>query len=191
MTDPELIETSGVLDLSGADTSTFDAIPAAKYKAAVWEVEWTKTSNPDGTKKLPDGTPMLKVQWRLDNDEHADTEYTNGEGETTKIGKNRTMFSQFPIPPAGYDEDKASKMKGSLVNFLVGIGYAKEKVTKGNFKIEPEDMKAREACILVNRYWYPKDVPVNDPMGSWQNGVQGVKPVSAYTSSGAASSTLL
>src|SRR4051812_22126836 len=107
-------ETPGVLDLTGADTSTFEAIPAGKYKAVIWDVVWDKTKNPDGTKKMPDGTPMLKVQVRLDNEEHADTEYEL-DGVTTKIGKNRTLFGQFVVPPAGYDADAAAKMKGSIV----------------------------------------------------------------------------
>lgn len=179
-------ETPGVLDLTGADTSTFEAIPAGKYKAIIWDVVWDKTKNPDGTKKMPDGTPMLKVQVRLDNEEHADQEYEL-DGIVTKIGKNRTLFGQFVVPPPGYDPDAAAKMKGSIVNFLIAIGYDEKKVKSASFKIVPDDMKQKECCIIVNRYKYPK----NDPNGTWQNGITGFKPVSAYGSGTQSAGALL
>lgn len=178
------METPGVLDLTGADTSTFDAIPAARYKATVWEVKWDATKGGENA-KLPAGSPLLKVQFKL-SDEYQDVEYVNDDGQKTKIGKNRRVFGQWSIPPADYDPEKAAKLKGMLVNMLLGLGYEEKAVTKGNFKLDLEDMTGRECVVVVGKQEYPKG------SGSWNNPVNGVKPAgSVATGSSNDSSGLL
>lgn len=165
--------TPGVLDLTGADTSTFDAIPSGRYNCTVWDCSWDATKGgPDS--KMPAGTPMLKMQFRL-SDEYENYEYTNKDGQKTKIGKNRRVFSQWVIPPADYDPDKAAKLKGMLVNMLIGLGYDESKVTKGNFKLDFEDMTGRECVVVLSQREYPKD------SGNWSNPVTGIKPAGSAT----------
>lgn len=154
-------EFGGVLDLSDADGSgvTFEAIPTGKYQTHIHAAEWKQTDNPDGSKKLPDGTPYLNVQLRVDEDEPRD-------GMTVK---NRTLFAKFFMPPADYEQDKAMRMKNSLVNFLVSSGYKLEDIQTKKFKIDIDDLVGRQQTTIVKKY-------KNDYINDWDNNVQGFKP---------------
>lgn len=159
-------EFDGVLDLTGADTSVgaFEAIPTGKYQGHIHEAVWKFTTNTDGTGKLPDNTPYLNVQYRIDEDEPRKMP----GGEEMKV-KNRVVFHKLFVPPPGYDAEKASKMKGSMVNFLKAAGYEDKDIQSKKFKIDPDDLQGRQLTIIVRRY-------KNDYTEDWDNEVQGVKP---------------
>lgn len=155
----EMEEFDGALDLSGTDGEVgFAAIPTGKYQGHVHEVEWRKTSNPDGSKALPDGTPYLNVQLRVDEEEPRD-------GMTVK---NRALFAKLFVPPAGYDEEKSARMKNSMTNFLVSAGYELSAIQKKGFKLDLDDLVGRQLTIIVKKV-------MNDYTQDWDNNVQGFK----------------
>ena len=145
--------TSGPLDLSGADTSGFDPLPSGRYVAAVYEAEWTETKGGENA-KLPAGTPMLKVQMKLLTDlngqERIEVDTADGKKEMTVL--NRRVFSNFTIPPEGYEN--AAKLKGMFVRFLVALGNEESKVTGGKFKLDIEELIGQECVVVVGRGSY-------------------------------------
>jgi len=150
---------SGPLDLSDADTSGFDPIPSATYKMEIVEGKEDKVKGEDGA--LPKGWPCLNVQFRVpeDADEYA----------------NRRVFNRYyPVVPEGHDPDKAKKLKGMFLSFLIAAGYDEEELRSGSWEFDPDDLPGRELFITV-RY-----VPANDEKG-WaaQNRVTGVKSLAA------------
>jgi len=151
---------SSILDLSGADTSGFTALPSGEYNAVVYEVTMDETKGREGA-KLPAGTPMVKVQFRVQDEEY----------------KNRALFTQFVLPPAG--ADNADKMLGMFVRFLVALGEDEKKLKTKGFNMESlTELNGRECVLRVGqREWN----------GEMQNDVKGVKP--AGTASTGASNT--
>lgn len=131
----------GPLNLSDADTSGFEPIPSGtELKAEVFDASWTKIKNEGG--KMALDTPGLKIQAKV---------LADGEGSQYY---NRRVFTNFWIPGADYAEkDKAAKMKGMLVNFLVAIGYTKEEVMGGSFdlskELEEDNLQGREFILRV------------------------------------------
>ena len=159
------MEFDGVLDLTGTDGEVgFAAIPTGKYAAHVHEVEWRRTSNPDGSKTLPDSTPYLNIQLRVDEDEPRD-------GMNVK---NRVLFAKLFVPPADYDPEKAARMKNSMTNFLLSAGYELGEVQKKGFRIDPGNLLGRELTVIVKKY-------KSDYTGDWDNNVQGFKPAGEVT----------
>lgn len=157
-----------VLDLSGADLKGFDPVPSGVYAATVYDAEWKETKGGENA-KLPAGTAMLSVQFKIDDVTIDGTEY-----------KNRRVFGQYPLPgadaiAAGYDADKADKLKGSFVKMLVAIGYDEKKVMGGKFNLDIEDMKGRECTVVVGRQEYPPN------SGEFNNTLKGVKPAGSGT----------
>ena len=142
----------GPLDLSGADLKAFDPIPAGRYAAEVFSAEWKNTRGGDQA-KLPAGTPMLTIQFRI-----TDAEY-----------ENRRVFGNWPIPAPDYEN--ADKLKGSLVRTLVGLGYDEDDVMSGNFDIDFDDLRGRECEVVV---------AIGDPHPTTKersNNVRGVHPL--------------
>lgn len=154
------------LDLTGADTSGFDAMDAGTYDAVVFKAEMQETKGGPNA-KLPAGTPKLNIQFKI----------TEG-GEDGKYF-NRRQFTSYTFPPADYDKDKAAKMKGMLVRFLVAIGYEEKKVTAGKFNLDVEDLTGRECRIVVAK----KPKYQGEP-GEMDNEVKGVKAPGSGGSSG-------
>lgn len=150
----------GVLDLSGADTSGFDAIPSGRYNASVFAAEIKETKGSE-TSKLPAGTPMLAIQWQVHerlNDPSDETDY-----------ENRRLFSNYVIPPADYEN--AAKLKGMLVRALVALGVGTEaEVTSKKFNLDLEDLIGRDADLIVGQR------PSRDDPETMTNNVNGVKP---------------
>lgn len=165
-----LSEGIGPLNLSDADTSGFEAVEPATYNAVVHELKWDATKGGPNA-KLPKGTPMLRVQFRLTDDEV----------------DNRRVFTQFAIPPADHDAKKAAKMKGMLVRFLVALGEEESKVMSKKYDIDFDDLTGRECVVTVGKE--PKrDGSTNEVIeGEYNNPVKGVKPAGSRTSSGAPS----
>src|SRR4051812_3048860 len=101
---------TGILDLSGADTSGFQPIPSGQYNAVVSgdNTEWTETKGG----KMPAGQPMLKVRFNI-------TDETAHDG--TKV-KGRPQFTQFVLPkPDATTPEKRATMQGIFVQFLMAL----------------------------------------------------------------------
>jgi hypothetical protein len=141
------------LDLSGATESSFEAIPSGTYRATVKEVTMKQTKGgPEA--KLPAGTPMLNVQFRI-----ADGEY-----------ENRRMFRSYVIAPdkiKGKKNENKSVTDGILYGFLKAVGYDPDEVKSGNFQLDVNDMAGRACRIKVGQRTYQDEI---------QNEVKDVKP---------------
>lgn len=144
-----------VLDLAGADMRGFEAIDSGRYDARVERGEWQYTKGGENA-KLPQGTPMLNIAFVIDGGEF----------------DNRWVFAKYVIPPAGYDEKKASIMKGSLARMLIALGYPEGEITSGGFSIDLEDLEGRECNITVRKRPYE---------GDFTNDVTGVRARSEET----------
>lgn len=149
----------GPLDLSNADTSGFAPIDAGRYNATVFEIKMDAVKNPDGTGKMPAGTPMMKVQFKV-NEPQVDGKV---------IDQDRRVFTQFVIPPKGYDQKKANTMNGMVASFFIATGDDEAKVKSPKFNPDFEDYIGREVVVVVSKEEYPKD------SGEFQNRVKGVK----------------
>lgn len=156
----------GPLDLSDADTSGFAPIETGRYPAVVHEIKMDAVKNTDGTGKMPAGTPMVKVQFRITQEIDGST--------------NRRVFSQYIIPPKNYDKGKAQKMKGMFVTFLLALGEDEEKVRSKNYDPDLEDFYGRECVVVVGKE--PKRTRDGDIIeGEYNNPVKGVKHIDTWT----------
>jgi hypothetical protein len=153
----------GLLNLSDADDSGFDALPAGSYDAEVYEVTMKETKGSDGA-KLPAGTPMLNVQFRITDEEY----------------ENRRVFRTYIIAPEKIGNKKyehKAKMDGMLVRFFLAIGYTPDEVKdEGGFDPDFEDMKGRACRVVLGQKEYNGEI---------QNEVKGVKNVSEETADAA------
>lgn len=165
---------SGPLNLSGADLEGFKPLDANRYNAEVFEMSMDAVKNADGQGKLPAGTPMIKVQFKL----------------TDEGVENRRVFSQYVLPPDGYDEKKAATMKGIVANFFIALGVPEADVLSKKFAPDFEDFIGRACVVVVGKV--PKKTRDGSVVeGEWNNPVNGVKPAGSIATSGAASSGLL
>ncbi len=158
----------GLLDLSGADTSGFEAIPAGTYPAEIHEVAMKETKGGENA-KLPAGTPYINVQYRI-----TDPEYDN-----------RRVFGKYIIAPAKVDGKKyeaKAKMDGMLARFFIALGYEEDEVTSGTFEPDLEDLVGRACKVTVKQ---------RDYQGEMQNDVTGVRPLSDDEAAAPAGSGLL
>jgi hypothetical protein len=148
-----------VLDLSGADTSGFEALPTGSYECTVYEAEMTEVR---GGGKLPSGTPMVKVQFRVkDGEEHA----------------GHPIWTNYPLPDKNYENH--AKTVGNFVNFLVALGYDAAKIKSKGFDTKNlSEIEGKECVVRVTREEYPKD------SGDYTNRVKGVKPAGSAAASG-------
>lgn len=166
--------TAGPLNLSDADLKGFEALDPAQYNAVIFEMKMDAVKNVSGTGKMPAGTPMIKVQFRI-------TDEVNGS-------TNRRVFSQYIIPPDNYDEKKAQMMKGMLARFFIALGETEEAVRNKKFNPDFEDYIGRE-CVVVLGKEQKKDQQGNLVADEYNNPVKGVKPAGSIGES--ASSGLL
>jgi len=158
-----------MLDLSDA-TSGFEPIDAGSYNASVFEVERTETS---GSGKLPQGVPMIKVQFAIQDEGPA---------------KGRRIFNNYPLP-TNEQSQHAGLMQGNFVQFLVALGMDEKTLkTKGFDEKKLEDLVGKECVIRVAKE--PDSREGHE--GEWQNPVKGVKPEGSPTGqTGASKSDLL
>jgi hypothetical protein len=166
----------GPLDLSDADTSGIKPVEAGTYAAEVFATEWRKTKGGPNA-KMPEGTPMLSVQVKLT---------ANAQGDTQGIA-NRRAFTQFTIPPAGYDAGKAATMKGILATFLMAAGYPEDTVKSKKFNLEAakEELVGREIGVVLG---IEKKYGTED---EYQNVIKGFKHISKVGTADSASPALL
>jgi len=164
----------GPLNLSDADLSGFEPLEPGRYNAEVFEITMDAVKNTSGEGKMPAGTPMVKVQFKLTGNDDA--------------LENRRVFTQFVIPPKEYDKAKAAKMKGMLARFFIATGDAEEVVLNKEFDPDFEDYKGR-ACVVVVGKEQKRDRQGNVVEGEYNNPVKGIKPAGSIV--GAATGGLL
>lgn len=118
-----------VLDLSGSDTSGFEPMPAGEYDAVVYNAEMTETKGGPNA-KLPAGSPMVKVEFRITEDDY----------------KNRVAFTNFVL--VGTDDERTAKALGGFVRFLVALGEDEAKLKSKGFAYDKlAELNGRE-CVL-------------------------------------------
>jgi hypothetical protein len=154
----------GPLNLQDADLKGFEALDPGRYNAEVFEVTMDAVKNTSGTGKMPAGTPMMKVQYKL---------LSNAAGETQGI-ENRRAWQTFVIPPESYDERKAQNMKGMIARFFIALGTPEEEVLSGSFDPDFEDLKGLPCVVILGRE-PKKDMNGNIVEGEFNNPVKGVK----------------
>ena len=154
----------GILDLSGADTSGFDAADAGSYDCTVFEIEMTETG---GSGKLPAGVPMIKVQFQSQDEERYSGRF----------------FSNYPLPTEEQSPKGWKFQQGSFVKFLTALGYDEQKLkTKGFDPKNLEELVGKACVVRVSKEWYvPKGASEED--GYFTNPVKGVKPEGSPTGS--------
>ena len=161
----------GVLDLTGADESAgkFEAVPAGTYNVQIPQPPvWKQTSNPDGSKTLPDKTPYLNIQLAITDEEK------NGERV-----KNRRVFAKVFVPAQGsIPADKLSYHRGTMLNFLLACGFTKEEINKKGFRLDPDTLAGRELVATVSR-------GINNHTNEMDNDVKGFKPAGSAVAVGA------
>jgi hypothetical protein len=158
---------SGPLNLADADLKGFDALEPGRGNAEVFEMKMDAVKNTSGTGKMPAGTPMIKVQFRLTEN--------NEEGL-----ENRRLFSQYIIPPEGYDQKKSQMMKGMVARLFIALGDEESTVLSKKFDPDFEDYVGRE-CVVS---WSKKPKQTSDGAiipDEYNNPVTGVKPAGSLT----------
>lgn len=148
---------SNVLDLSGADTSGFQPVPAGAYNATVFSIEMAETS---GSGKLEAGIPMVKVQFALQDEPY----------------ENRRVFTNYVLPNQDQHEN-SSRFLGSFVNFLAALGVELPK----SGKFDPAELSKLEGEPCVIRVAIGK---TSEQYPDPQNEVRGVKPAGSTISTG-------
>lgn len=164
----------GPLNLSDADLSGFDPLEPARYNAEVFDIAWDAVKNTDGTGKMPAGTPMLKIQFKITDEPH----------------ENRRVFVTYVNPPKDYDQSKAAKMRGMIARFFIACGDTEETVRNKNFDPDFEDYKGRPVVVVVGKE-PKKDRQGNIIEGEFNNPVKGVKPAGSIVGAAASSGKLL
>ena len=165
----------GPLNLADADVKGFDAVEAGRYNAEVFEMKMDAVKNASGTGKMPAGTPMIKIQYKL---------LTNMEGESQGI-ENRRVFQTLVIPPNDYDQAKAATMKGMLARVFIALGDDEKDVLSASFNPDFEDYVGRPCVVVLGRE--PKKTSTGDIVpDEYNNPVKGVKPAGESSSAGGA-----
>jgi hypothetical protein len=154
----------GPLNLSDADLKGFDAVESGRYNAEIVALTVDAVKNASGTGKMPAGTPMIKVQFRL---------LSNLEGISEGI-ENRRVFASYVIPPKDYDAKKAAVMKGMVARLFMALGDSEDEVRAKNFNPDLDDYVGRECVVTVGRE-PKKDQAGNTIEGEFNNPVKGVK----------------
>lgn len=151
---------TGPLNLADADLKGIEAVEPGRYNAVIHEMKLDAVKNTDGTGKMPAGTPMIKVQFRITDDINGST--------------NRRVFSQYLIPPKDYDKEKAAKIKGMTARFFIALGDKEEDVVSAKFDPDFEDYLGRECVVVVGKE--PKKINGVVVEDEFNNPVKGVKP---------------
>lgn len=154
----------GPLNLSDADMKGFDPLEPRQYDAEVFEITMDSVKN-EG--KVPIGTPLMKVQYRI-----TDPEF-----------ENRRVFNQYVIPPKGHDKAKKAKMEGMIARFFIALGDSEETVLSKGFEPDLEDYKGRPCVVTVGKE-QKRDRENNVVEGEWNNPVKAVKPAGTAVASG-------
>lgn len=146
-----------LLNLTDYDEQSFDALPAGRYYAEVFEIEERQTKNDGAT---PAGTDMIWVHFKITGKVGED----DGPNEESPY-YNRRAFVNLVIPPEGHDAKKAKTMNGRIVSLFKAFGVPEEEIASGNFEPDLDDYFETELVVQLSRR---KD-------DSSQNNVQGFK----------------
>lgn len=160
----------GPLNLSDANLKGFDALEPGRYNAEVFEITMDATKGGEGA-KMPKGTPLMKVQLRLVSD---------AEGNTEGI-ENRRVFTQYTLPPADYDKQKAATMKGMVARFFIATGDKEEDVLSKKFDPDFEDYKGRPVVVTLSK---KRKYGTSEDDNEWENEVKGIKPAGSAVAAG-------
>lgn len=161
----------GPLDLSDANIKGFEAVDAGRYNAKVFALDMDAVKNTSGRGKMPAGTPMIKVQFKLTAD------------NIDPSVENKRVFVSYVIPPEGYDQKKAATMKGMIARFFMALGVPEEQVMSNAFDADFQAFIDSDCVVVVGKE--PKrtsDGVVID--GEYNNPVKGVKPAGSIGSPG-------
>jgi hypothetical protein len=167
---------AGPLNLGDANIKGFDAVDPGRYNAEVFEMTMDAVKNTSGTGKMPAGTPMIKLQYKLLTD-------ANGNSEGIE---NRRVFQTLVIPPKDYDAGKAATMKGMIARLFIALGKSEEEVVSDSFNPDFEDYVGLP-CVVVLGKEPKKDMSGNVVEGEFNNPVKGVKPAGSLAGSEAGS----
>ena len=155
----------GLLNLSDADLSGFEPLDPGRYNAEVFEISMDAVKNLSGEGKMPAGTPMVKIQFKL----------------TDESVNNRRVFVTYVIPPKDYDTQKAAKMKGMIARFFMALGVDEETVRGKNFDPDFDDYIGKPCVVVVGKEQKrTRDGDIVD--GEYNNPVKGVKPAGSIAS---------
>lgn len=159
---------SPLLDLTEREDAA--PVPAGKYRVSVADAELRQTS---GNGKLPEGWTIIWTRLKI---EEPLFEPLDDEGKPVDvIGKS--VFNQTTIPQQKLDDGSDYKnykmMNGILYRTLLAYGYTKEEMNSGEFELDEEDLKGRQAIATVARStWTDPDTNEEVP----KNDVKGLKP---------------
>lgn len=159
----------GPLDLSDANLKGFAPIDPGQYNAEVFEIKMDAVKNAG---KMPIGTPMMKVQFKVFNPQF--------DGQV--VDQDRRVFTQYVLPPNDYDKQKRDTMNGMVARFFISLGEDEKKVIGGKFNPDFEDFKGR-SCVVVLGKEPKKDQQGNIIVGEYNNPVKGVKPAGTLAGS--------
>ena len=154
----------GPLNLADAELKGFDAVDAGRYNAEVFAITMDAVKNASGEGKMPAGTPMIKVQFKLVSDASGNEEGIN----------NRRVFASYVVPPKDYDPKKAAMMKGMIARLFIALDDPEDKVVSKNFDPDFDDYVGRE-CVVILGKEQKKDSQGNLIEGEYNNPVKGVK----------------
>lgn len=156
-----------LLDLTEREDSV--AVPAGRYRVSVADAEERATS---GNGKLPEGVPIIWTRLRI---EEPMFEPVDEEGKPVDtIG--RSVFNQTVIPPKDIDGEPYKNykmMNGIVFRTLLAFGYTKDELEAGDFELDYEDLKGRNAIATVTREEYTDPDTEEKTMN---NRVKGLKP---------------
>jgi hypothetical protein len=167
-----------VLNLTDREDAGFDPLPAGRYRASVYDAEERYTG---GGGKLPEGTAMIWIQWKIEEPLFPYPEVGSEDDAGIKVPnwENKYQFSQNVVPPQeinGEPYKNYKMMNGIIFRLLESLGYTEEQLNSGSFELDYEDLKGREAAITVSRYTYTDpDTGEKDI----RNNVKGVKAAPA------------
>jgi hypothetical protein len=134
------MEDVGPLNLSGADTTGFQAADSGTYNCEVVRAEWVEGGTKGGENaKMPAGSPLFKLAVKIVDDVD---------------GKGAWAWGSYSLPVASYEKankDKAARLKGTFVNMLIGLGFSEEEITSGDFQLDPDSLIGRDCVVVVGK----------------------------------------
>lgn len=164
-----------ILDLSDAQEfgeTQWVPLPEGTYTAVIDEVTMTETKGTNPDAKLPAGTPVINVRFKVNEDEiPGDDMLPEPDSEDVTPRFSRTVYKGYVIAPKKYANKQA--LDNILYGFLKSIGYDAEEVKSGKFSLDPEDMAGR-SCKL--------NLTVQNFQGKMQNNVRFVSEADSSSS---------
>lgn len=138
--------------LNLTDAEDFAPLPPGAYQCEVFSVEMAETKGGEDA-KLPGGTPMMKIQFKVLANRDGETEIDD-EGKTAKL-ENRRFFGQWVIPPKEIDGapyKHYGMMLGQIARLFKALGY-EETVIKDKKGFDPDldEQVGKQVLVTVGR----------------------------------------